>query len=165
MFRPDGSPQDGYFSLPDIYNLRVPVDLVVLSACRTGLGKQVRGEGLIGLTRGFMYAGASSVVASLWKVDDEATAELMKRFYANMLQRQMKPAEALREAQNSIRSEPQWSSPYYWAAFTLQGEHRYGIKTNRAKPDKAQLIAIAIGFSIAACALGFSYRRMRLGLT
>lgn len=165
MFRPDRSPQDGYLSLPDIYNLRVPVDLVVLSACRTGLGKQVRGEGLIGLTRGFMYAGASSVVASLWKVDDEATAELMKRFYANMLQRQMKPAEALREAQNSIRSEPQWSSPYYWAAFTLQGEHRHGIKTHRARSDNPQLIAIAIGFSILAAALGFSYRRMRRALT
>jgi len=165
MFRPDGSPQDGYLSLPDIYNLRVPVDLVVLSACRTGLGKQVRGEGIIGLTRGFMYAGASSVVASLWKVDDEATSELMKRFYTNMLERQMKPAEALREAQNSIRSEPQWSSPYFWAAFTLQGEDRHGIKTKRERSDKAQLVAIAIGFSIAACALGVSYRRMRLGLT
>ncbi len=124
----DGNPQNGFVALTDIYSLHAPVDLVVLSACRTGLGKEVRGEGLIGLTRGFMYAGASSVVASLWKVDDEATSELMKRFYANMLQRHMTPAAALQAAQNSIRQEPQWRSPYFWAAFTLQGEHRQTIQ-------------------------------------
>jgi CHAT domain-containing protein/Tfp pilus assembly protein PilF len=118
-----GQPQNGFVGLQDIYSLHAPVDLVVLSACRTGLGKDVRGEGLIGLTRGFMYAGASSVVASLWKVDDEATAELMKRFYTNMLRRGMRPPEALRAAQNSIRQEPQWRAPYYWAAFTLQGDY------------------------------------------
>lgn len=124
----EGRAQDGYVGLQDIYNLHAPVELVVLSACRTALGKEVRGEGLIGLTRGFMYAGASSVVASLWKVSDEATAELMKRFYANMLQKGMTPASALRAAQNSIRQDPQWRSPYYWAAFTLQGEYRRSIK-------------------------------------
>lgn len=123
----DGQTQDGFVGLQDIYNLHAPVDLVVLSACRTALGKEVRGEGLVGLTRGFMYAGASSVVASLWKADDEATAELMKRFYTNMLQGSMTPAAALRAAQNSIRQEPQWSSPHYWAAFTLQGEYRLKI--------------------------------------
>ncbi len=123
-----GKAQNGFVGLQDIYALHAPVDLVVLSACRTGLGKDVRGEGLIGLTRGFMYAGASSVLASLWKVDDEATSELMKRFYSNMLQGQMTPAAALRAAQNSIRQEPQWRSPYYWAAFTLQGEFRQVIK-------------------------------------
>jgi CHAT domain-containing protein/predicted negative regulator of RcsB-dependent stress response len=119
---------NGFVGLQDIYELRAPVDLVVLSACRTALGKDVRGEGLMGLTRGFMYAGASSVVASLWKVDDEATAELMKRFYANMLHQGMPPAAALRAAQNSIRQQPEWRSPYYWAAFTLQGEYRQIIK-------------------------------------
>lgn len=112
----------------DVYSLHVPVDLVVLSACRTGLGKDVRGEGLIGLTRGFMHAGASSVVASLWKVDDEATAELMKNFYANMLQKGMAPAEALRAAQNTVRQNPLWQSPHYWAGFTLQGEFKESIK-------------------------------------
>jgi CHAT domain-containing protein/Tfp pilus assembly protein PilF len=124
----EGQAQDGYLGLQDIYNLRAPVDLVVLSACSTALGKEARGEGLISLTRGFMYAGASSVVASLWEVNDEATAELMKRFYANMLQLGMTPAEALRAAQNSIRQEPKWRSPYYWAAFTLHGEYRRSIK-------------------------------------
>src|SRR5258705_10198320 len=123
-----GKPQNGFVGLQDIYGLHAPVDLVVLSACRTGLGKDVRGEGLIGLTRGFMYAGASSVVASLWKVDDESTAELMRRFYANMLENNMTPAAALRAAQNSIRREPQWYAPYYWAPFTLQGENHQVIK-------------------------------------
>ena len=123
----NGRGQNGFIGLQDIYRLHAPVDLVVLSACRTGLGKDVRGEGLIGLTRGFMYAGASSVLASLWKVDDEATAELMKRFYANALQQRMTPAAALRAAQNSIRQEPEWRSPHFWAAFTLQGEYNKAI--------------------------------------
>jgi CHAT domain-containing protein len=124
----DGKPQDGFITMQDVYSLHVPVDLVVLSACQTGLGKEVRGEGLIGLTRGFMHAGASSVLASLWKVDDEATAELMKNFYANMLQKGMTPAEALRAAQNTVRQNPQWRSPHYWAGFTLQGEFKESIK-------------------------------------
>jgi CHAT domain-containing protein len=128
MIDRDGKDQNGFLGLQDIYNLHAPVDLVVLSACRTGLGKDVRGEGLIGLTRGFMYAGASSVVASLWKVDDEATAELMKEFYTNMVVRQLTPAASLREAQNTIRKRPEWSSPHFWAAFTIQGEYNKVIK-------------------------------------
>lgn len=124
----DRRPVSGFVGLSDIYNLRAPVDLVVLSACSSALGRDVRGEGLMGLTRGFMYAGASGVVASLWDVDDEATSELMKHFYANMLKEGMTPAEALREAQNSIRQDSQWRSPHYWAAFTLHGEYRQVIK-------------------------------------
>ncbi|HEX7333438.1 MAG TPA: CHAT domain-containing protein [Pyrinomonadaceae bacterium] len=112
----------GFVELRDIYELRVPVLLVVLSACQTALGKDIRGEGLLGLTHSFMYAGASSVVASLWNVEDGATAELMKLFYSNMLRDGMKPSEALRAAQNSIRQRPEWRSPYYWAGFTLQGD-------------------------------------------
>ena len=127
----DGQEQNGFVGLQDIYGLRAPVDLVVLSACQTALGKDVRGEGLLGLTRGFMYAGASSVVASLWKVDDEATAELMRQFYTNMLRKGMTPADALRAAQNSIRQRPEWQAPYYWAGFTLQGEYRQVIKPAR----------------------------------
>jgi CHAT domain-containing protein len=160
----DGRPQNGYVSLEDIYGLRAPVDLVVLSACQTGLGKEVRGEGLIGLTRGFMYAGAASVVASLWRVDDEATAELMKRFYTNMLQRGIPPAEALRAAQNSIRSEPQWSSPYYWAAFTLQGEYRNPISLDGGRQNLPQALIVAIGLAAMGVVLLLSYRRMRAGL-
>jgi CHAT domain-containing protein len=123
-----GRPQNGFITMQDVYRLHAPVDLVVLSACRTGLGKDVKGEGLIGLTRGFMYAGASSVVASLWKVDDEATAELMKHFYANMLQKGMRPAEALRSAQNTLRNTPPWQSPHFWAGFILQGEFKDPIR-------------------------------------
>jgi CHAT domain-containing protein len=123
-----GRVQDGFITMQDVYRLHAPVDLVVLSACRTGLGKDVRGEGLIGLTRGFMYAGASSVVASLWKVDDEATAELMKQFYTNMLQKDMRPAEALRSAQNTLRQNPEWQSPHFWAGFVLQGEFKEPIR-------------------------------------
>jgi CHAT domain-containing protein len=132
----NGRRVNGFVGLADIYNLHAPVDLVVLSACRTALGKDVRGEGLVGLTRGFMYAGAATVVASLWKVDDEATAELMKRFYSNILQQRMTPAAALRTAQNSIRQEPQWHAPYFWAAFTLQGDYRQviGATPNRSRP-------------------------------
>jgi CHAT domain-containing protein/tetratricopeptide (TPR) repeat protein len=118
-----GKQQDGFLRLQDIYNLKLPAELVVLSACQTGLGKEIKGEGLIGLTRGFMYAGAPRVVASLWKVDDRATGELMKRFYQGMLGPEaLSPAGALRQAQLSIWKEKQWREPYYWAAFVLHGE-------------------------------------------
>jgi CHAT domain-containing protein len=118
----EGQPQDGFLRLHEIYNLRLPADLVVLSACQTGLGKEIRGEGLVGLTRGFMYAGAARVAASLWKVDDAATAELMKRFYLGMLMQGLPPAAALRKAQVGMWRQERWRSPYYWAAFVLQGE-------------------------------------------
>ena len=117
-----GQPQDGYLRLHDIYNLNLPADLVVLSACQTGVGKQIKGEGLIALTRGFMYAGAARVVASLWKVDDRATAELMAEFYKQMFTDGQRPAAALRAAQRKLSQQPRWRSPYYWAGFVLQGE-------------------------------------------
>jgi CHAT domain-containing protein len=117
-----GQPQDGFLRLHEIFNLRLPAELVVLSACQTGLGKEVKGEGLVGLTRGFMYAGAARVVASLWQVDDVATAELMKRFYRRMLKDGMRPAAALRAAQVEMWKRPQWQSPFYWGGFILQGE-------------------------------------------
>jgi CHAT domain-containing protein len=162
----DGRPLSGFVGLADIYNLRTPVDLVVLSACSTALGEDVRGEGLIGLTRGFMYAGAASVVASLWKVDDEATAELMKRFYANMLQQGMTPAAALRAAQNSIRQEPLWRSPHYWAAFTMQGEYRQVIKpaaVSNAMPTYLKLM-LAGTLTLTALMAGMVWRyRLRRG--
>ena len=117
-----GRPQNGFLRLYDIYNLKLGADLVVLSACQTALGQEIKGEGIVGLTRGFMYAGAPRVVASLWRIDDRATAELMKRFYAGMLREKLRPAAALREAQVSMLKEKRWQSPYYWSAFTLQGE-------------------------------------------
>lgn len=149
----NGNQQDGFITMRDVYSLHVPVDLVVLSACRTGLGKDVRGEGLIGLTRGFMHAGASSVVASLWKVDDEATAELMKNFYANMLKKGMAPAEALREAQNTVRQNPLWQSPHYWAGFTLQGEFKESIKLPEPTVAPAR-VQNAVGGGLLLALLG-----------
>ena len=119
-----GKPQNGFLRLHEIYNLKLSADLVVLSGCQTALGKQVKGEGLIGLTRGFMYAGAARVVVSLWEVNDEATAELMKKFYEAMFKKGMRPAAALRTAQLAMWKSPWWKAPYYWAGFELQGEYR-----------------------------------------
>jgi CHAT domain-containing protein/tetratricopeptide (TPR) repeat protein len=118
----NGVPQDGFLRLHEIYNLQLPADLVVLSACNTALGKQVNGEGLIGLTRGFMYAGASRVMATLWKVDDEAAAEEMAKLYRNLFVRGKAPAAALRDAQLEMLKSTRWGAPYYWSAFTLQGD-------------------------------------------
>jgi CHAT domain-containing protein len=118
----NGKPQDGFLQLQDIYNLNLPADLVVLSACETALGKEINGEGLIGLTRGFMYAGASRVVASLWKVSDVATARLMAYFYSAMEKDGLPPAAALRAAQIQMWKQKRWSAPYYWAGFQIQGE-------------------------------------------
>jgi CHAT domain-containing protein/tetratricopeptide (TPR) repeat protein len=118
----DGHAQQGFLDLGDIYNLDLAADLVVLSACDTAVGKQVDGEGMIGLTRGFMYAGASSVMGTLWNIDDFAAAKLMKIFYTGMERNRMPPAQALREAQLALWKEKHWSAPYYWASFTLQGD-------------------------------------------
>lgn len=119
-----GNPQDGFLRTHDIYNLKLPAELVVLSACETGLGKEVKGEGLDGLTRGFMYAGARRVVVSLWNVNDKATAGLMQHLYVGMLKNNKTPAAALRDAQIRMLRVNQWQSPYYWAGFVLQGEWR-----------------------------------------
>jgi CHAT domain-containing protein len=117
-----GKPQDGFLGLEDIYNLNLPADLVVLSSCETALGKEISGEGLVGLTRGFMYAGATRVVASLWKVSDAATARLMADFYRAMEHDGLRPAAALRSAQVQMLKQKRWESPYFWAAFQIQGE-------------------------------------------
>ena len=117
-----GHPQNGFLRLYDIYNLKLDADLVVLSACQTALGKQINGEGLVGLTRGFMYAGAPRVVASFWRIDDRATADMMKRFYQSMFKDGLQPAAALRAAQVSMLQDPRWQAPHYWAAFTIQGD-------------------------------------------
>jgi CHAT domain-containing protein len=117
-----GRPQSGFLGLEDIYNLNLPVELVVLSACETALGKGVEGEGVVGLTRGFMYAGASRVMASLWNIDDRATADQMKYFYRAMVGQGMRPAAALRAAELKMLQDPRWRAPYFWAAFQIHGE-------------------------------------------
>lgn len=124
LYSPDGRPIEGALRLQDIYNLKLAADLVVLSACQSGLGGLVRGEGLVGLTRGFLHAGARRVLASLWDVDDDSTATLMARFYQGLLQEKLPPATALRRAQLAVRADPRWRSPYFWAPFVLQGDWR-----------------------------------------
>ena len=119
-----GRPQDGFLTTAAIFNLRLSADLVVLSGCQTALGKEVRGEALMGMTRGFMYAGAPRVLGSLWQVDDAATAELMTAVYRPLLAGRSSPAAALREAQLSLRRRPRFQHPFYWAGFQLQGEWR-----------------------------------------
>ena len=118
----DGQQIPGYLRLADLFEQDYPAELIVLSACETGLGKDVSGEGIVGLTRGLMYAGAARVALSLWQVDDKGTSVLMQEFYKQMLQENKTPSEALRAAQRKLWSNPDWRSPYYWAAFTLQGE-------------------------------------------
>lgn len=124
MYDRDGRRVDGSLKLHDIYNLQLAADLVVLSACQTALGEEIRGEGLIGLTRGFMYAGVPRVLATLWTVQDRASMELMDRFYQGMLRDGERPAAAIRNAQLSLLERQHFSAPYYWAGFELQGEWR-----------------------------------------
>ncbi|MGB3238112.1 MAG: CHAT domain-containing tetratricopeptide repeat protein, partial [Geitlerinemataceae cyanobacterium] len=122
QFAADGTPRDGFLRLADVFNLNLPAELVVLSACQTGIGENLKGEGIVGLTRGFMYAGAKRVAVSLWNVKDFATADLMGKFYQQMLEEGLSPTAALREAQLEM-----WKAgkpPYEWAAFVLQGEWR-----------------------------------------
>jgi CHAT domain-containing protein len=119
-----GEIQDGFLRAHEIFNLKLSPEVVVLSACQTGMGKNIRGEGLVSLTRGFMYAGAPRVIVSLWGVSDSGTTELMVRFYRGVLKEGMQPTAALRAAQISLMNDKRWASPYYWAPFTLQGEWR-----------------------------------------
>jgi len=121
---PAGTPRPGVLRLPDIYNLDLQADVAVLSGCETALGREIRGEGIVGLARGFLYAGAGRVVASLWKVRDRSTAELMRRFYQALLTEGRPPAAALRQAQLALRTDRRWADPYYWAPFAMYGDWR-----------------------------------------
>ena len=118
---PDGRPLNGFLRLVDIYQWKINAQLVVLSACRTALGPRLENEGQIGLVRGFFYAGASDVLATLWSVDDRATAIFMAKFYQALLRDKLTPSAALRRAQNEIRKDARWSDPFYWSAFSLIG--------------------------------------------
>jgi len=111
-----------YFGLTDIYNMHLHSSLVTLSACETGVGRNIRGEGVVSLGRAFMYAGAPRVVASLWKVEDKATAALMKSFYEGIFVQHLSPPAALAFAQQTVRKQSRWRSPYYWAGFIIEGD-------------------------------------------
>jgi CHAT domain-containing protein/tetratricopeptide (TPR) repeat protein len=122
QFDEKGAETAGFLRLHDIYSLNLNADLVVLSACDTALGREIRGEGLMGFGQGFMFAGARRLVVSLWQVPDRATAELMTRFYRHLLKDGLRPAEALQQAQISLSSERRWSDPFFWSAFILLGD-------------------------------------------
>ena len=124
-FTPDGTRRDGFLRAHEIYRLRLPVDLVVLSSCRSAAGKEVKGEGLIGFAYAFMSSGVPRLLATVWNVSDSPTAEFMVRFYRKLLARRyMTPAAALRATQLEFLRDKRWQSPYFWGAFTLHGEWR-----------------------------------------
>ena len=120
-----GRPQSGLIGLTDLYNLPpLRAELVVLSACRTAIGKEIQGEGLMSLSRGFMYAGVPNLLVSLWKVDDEATAELMRLFYRALFRAERpRYAAALSDAQREMAARGPWRDPFYWSGFILQSGH------------------------------------------
>jgi len=126
LFDKRGNPLSGDLRLQDMYNLKLSAELVVLSACETALGKDVKGEGLISMVRGFMYSGTPRVLASMWKVDDDATAQLMKEFYKQLLENKLTPTKAIQQAQ--IIQWRQTPNPFRWAAFQLHGEWEQEVK-------------------------------------
>lgn len=163
MVKPDGSKINGFMPLQDIYKLNLSAQLVVLSACDTALGEDVKGEGLVSLTRGFMYAGSKSVVTSLWKVDDRATAKLMKTFYESMLRDGMTPAAALRSAKQKIREEKGWNAPFFWAGFVLQGEYKERIVVG-SDPRPRLTLVVPVALVLISASLIILERRRRARL-
>ena len=162
MIDANGVETNGVMSLPDIYSLDLSAELIVLSACQTALGKDLKGEGLVGLTHSFLSAGANSVVASLWKVDDRATAVLMDHFYDSMLQQGMSPAAALRAAQLKMKQDQRWSAPYYWAGFVLQGEYSNRIVADHHTWPRAGLVLLFLLILIAAALFVIQKRKRRI---
>lgn len=124
LYDADGNAQDGFLRANDIYNLRMPADLVVLSVCDSGIGRMQGSEGAYSLARAFFYAGARRVVASLWSIDDRASAVFMEKFYRGLLREHASPQDALRVAQTEMQRDPRWASPYYWAGFVVHGDWR-----------------------------------------
>lgn len=122
-FSPQGDEVESDLRLHEIHGLQLDAELTVLSGCETALGEWVEGNGLEGFAHGFLYAGSSRVLVSLWRVDDRATARLMEEFYRVLLVEEVPPATALRSAQNWLRAHPQWEAPFYWAPFVLQGKN------------------------------------------
>ena len=156
----NGASTNGLMPLRDIYDLHLSTELTVLSACQTALGKDVKGEGLVGLTHSFLSAGSKSVVASLWKVDDHATAVFMAEFYKRMFQEGMSPAAALRSAELTMMHDERWSAPYYWAGFVLQGEYENHIEVDRYSSIRIAVMLLLL-LSLSTVALLLYYRRKR----
>ena len=159
-FDEQGQKLDESFRIHDIYGLNLNADLVVLSACETGIGKEVKGEGLMSLNNAFLQTGAKSVMASLWKVEDGATLELMKNIYGAMAGANLTPSQALRQAQIKLRRNPQYQSPFYWAAFTVQGDFRNVPKITRSSINPFYFLTIPI-----LIFLGFYLFRKKIAVT
>ena len=152
MVDKNGVEKNGMMPLHDIYNMELSAELTVLSACQTALGKDIKGEGFVGLTHSFISAGSKSVVASLWKVDDRATAALMEDFYQSMLQKGMSPAAALRAAKLKVMQDKRWHNPYYWAGFVVQGEYTNHI--NIASNSRRNLgVIVLLSLLVISCGL------------
>ena len=143
-----GNKRNGLIRLQDIYGLRLSADLVVLSACDSALGEEVRGEGLISLSNGFLQAGAKSVVSSLWKVDDNATSILMKNFYELLSTEGITPAEALRKAQIRMLKDSNFRSPMYWASFSINGDFRHKLKVSKSFDYSNYGVGILLGIAV-----------------
>lgn len=157
----NGEKVDGLMPLHDIYSMDLAAELTVLSACQTALGKDTAGEGIVGLTHGFISAGSKTVVASLWKVDDRATAVLMDYFYEAMLRQGMSPAAALRAAKLKMMRDRDWSAPYYWAGFVVQGEYENHIAVDHHTSLRFGLILLFLLGLVAAGLLIIQKRKRR----
>jgi hypothetical protein len=158
-----GNPENGFLHLHDIYSLHLPVKMVVLSGCDTALGKDVSGEGLVGLTHAFMYAGSKSVLASLWKVDDKATSELMGLFYKGLLRDGLPPAAALRAAKIAMWGRQPSLPPYFWASFILEGEFAHKISGGGPAPNLLSKIPPLAFLAPALLLIGWMAVRARRG--
>jgi CHAT domain-containing protein len=158
----EGAGDDGVLALRDILALELDADLVTLSACRSGLGELISGEGMVGITRAFLHAGARSVVASLWVVDDEATAAFMSLFYGAMKDG-LPVADALERARSRLRAEARWRHPFYWAPWVLVGRGDTPVPFPGESPVPlaalAGALALAGGAWLARRALGPRQRR------
>jgi len=155
----NGVERNGLLALHDIYTLDLSAELTVLSACQTALGKDVKGEGLVGFTHSFMSAGSKSVVASLWKVNDQATASLMSDFYESMLRKGIPPVAALRAAKLKLMQDRRWNAPYYWAGFVFQGDYESRINVQSDSPVSLGLVLLFL--ALISSGLIISFRRRR----
>jgi CHAT domain-containing protein len=145
MVDENGVEKNGVLPLHDIYNMDLSTELTVLSACQTALGKDIKGEGFVGLTHSFISAGSRSVVASLWRVDDRATATLTADLYQSMLQKGMSPAAALRAAKLKVMQDKRWRAPYFWAGFVVQGEYKNHINIeNNSWRDRGVIVLLSL---------------------
>jgi len=118
----NGEQINSYLTLQDVYNLNLSADLVVLSSCQSGLGRQFKGEGLLGFGHAFLSTGTSKLITTLWSIDDKFTSIFMEKFYGNLNNNPKNAVEALQKTQQSFITDPKWSNPFYWAAFSIQGD-------------------------------------------